>query len=133
MIGAAAARRRARQAGQSTLEFALVAGVALTLVFSVIGYSTFSHAQQVTEAAARAGATAGAAHGAGPATAARQTNLYLDGVARGLVIGRRVRVSATADQVTVVVDGTAVTPVLRLGVHARAVRTRERFRPDGGG
>ena len=116
--------------GQSTLEFAVVASAVLTLIFVVIGYAMFEHAQSVVEGAARAGAMAAAAQGASPAAGRDKANQYLDSVGSGLVEGRRVQASGDGENVTVRVDGTARTPVLRLSVHAMVVRRVERFRAD---
>jgi Flp pilus assembly protein TadG len=114
------------------LEFVIVAGVLLILIFTVISYAIYFHASNVVQGAARSGARAGAASGAGPGAGGAAANNYLDAVAPALVQGRRVSASGTPNAVTVTVDGTALTPVLGISfsVHATSTQIVEKFRPD---
>jgi Flp pilus assembly protein TadG len=123
---------RESELGQSLVEFTIIAGILLIAIFGVISYAIYYHAENVVQGAARVGARAAATAGAGPNAGTNAANSYLDALAPGLVGGRSVRSSGSAQSVTVTVDGTAQTPLAgyHFSVHATSTRTPEQFRPD---
>ncbi len=123
---------RQGEAGQASVELALVLPLLMVLVLSGVQAALWFHAAQVVTAAAQEGAAAARAAGASAEAGHAAAGDTLDQLGRGLVVDARVAVVREPDWVKVQVMGQApsLLPGLHPAVHGRAQSPLERLRPE---
>ncbi len=96
--------RRGRDDGSSTLEFAILVPIVLTLIFTCIQVSLYSFARSVALTAAQEGANAQRAYGAAPGAGAAKADEIIK--AQGDVLqGWNVSVTTSGGEIVVTVTG----------------------------
>lgn len=128
---------RARDSGASSLEWALLTPVMITMILFVMQFAMIYHARHVALAAAQSGARV-ARTDASSAWRVKAEQRATDSVAQvGPGLLTKVQVVASGDQrdrrVVVTGQAVAVVPLLDFHVREQAGGPRECFRPDIGG
>lgn len=116
--------------GEATTEMVLAVPVLMLLVFLVIQFGLWYHANHVAEAAAQEGVRAARLADGSAAAGESRAASFMATNARTLVSGTVVAASRTEEQATIEVTGTlqSIVPGLQLPVHAEARSPIERFR-----
>ncbi|MGI8328689.1 TadE/TadG family type IV pilus assembly protein [Actinomadura scrupuli] len=130
-------KERARDSGASSLEWALLTPVLITMILFVVQFAMIYHARHVALAAAQSGARV-ARTDTSSAWRAKAERRATDSVAQvGPGLLTNIRAVATGDQrdrqVVVTGRAVAVVPLLDFNVREQAGGPRECFRPDVGG
>ena len=125
-------RSRTRdEAGFSALEMAILFPVTLFIVFGIVQFGIWYHANDVARAAAQEAVRSASAYQATNNDGTAAANQVLDQDAKGLIIHTSVSVSRGGSVATVTVTGDAlqVLPFISLPVKVKATAPVEAFRP----
>ena len=125
-------RRSHGQAGQASVEWALVLPLFMVLIMSGVQVALWAHAAHVATAAAQEGLVVARAAGGTAEAGKARAAAVLDQLGPKLIASPRVAAQRSADRASVEVSGyaEAVIPGLRLRVHGQAASVTERFVPE---
>lgn len=120
------------QAGQASVEWALVLPVFLLLIMGGVQVALWAHAAHVATAAAQEGLVAARAAGGTAEAGEARASAVLAQLGPNLIGSPRVSATRSVDRASVEVSGysTVVIPGLRLRVHGQAASVVERFVPE---
>ncbi len=118
-------------AGFSALEMAIIFPLTLFIIFGIIQFGIWYHANDVARAAAQEAVRSASAYHATQSDGTRAANLVLSQNAKGLIIHTRVTCSRSTAVATATVTGHAlqVVPFIPLPVKATATAPVEAFLP----
>lgn len=125
-------RRRPNERGEATTEMVLIVPVLMLLVFTVIQFGLWYHANHVAEAAAQEGVRAARMEDGSAEAGQARAEAFMARNAGSLVERPSVSSLRTDDSARVEVEGTlrSLVPGLSLPIHALAESPVERFRAD---
>lgn len=117
--------------GFSTLEMVIIFPVTLLIVFGIVQFGIWYHANDIAQAAAQQAVRSASAYGGTQADGTREAGQVLTENANGLIIHTRVACSRNPNTATVTVTGSAlqVIPFIPLPVKATATAPVEAFLP----
>ncbi len=125
-------RRPRGDRGEATTEMVLVVPVLMLLVFLVVQFGLWYHANNVAEAAAQEGARSARLTGGTDDAGQTRAAEFMHANAPSLVEVTSVTATRTDDTVRVEITGTlaAIVPGINLPVHAEAESPIEQFHQD---
>ena len=126
-------RTRLRDDRGETTEMVLAVPVLMLLVFLVIQFALWYHAENVAEAAAQEGVRAARALDGSAEAGQGRAEAFIASSAPTLIVDVSVHGERSDETARVEVNGTlkSIIPGLRLAIHAEAESPTERFREAG--
>jgi Flp pilus assembly protein TadG len=124
-------RRAADERGASPIDMAIVFPITAFLIFAIIQFGVWYHAENIARAAAQEGARTASAYQSSAAAGAASAQRVLADNADGMISGTSVIPSRDQNVATVTVKGEAlhVIPFIPLSITATATAPVEAFRP----
>ncbi|MFZ3475978.1 TadE family protein [Streptomyces sp. 2.9] len=104
-------RRDRGDGGFASVEFAVLAIVVLTLIFTIIQVGLYYHARKVAQSAARQGVEAGRQFGAGPGAGVTQAQTFLGRFGGSVQSASVSSEGSTAEEIRITVRGRVATLV----------------------
>jgi Flp pilus assembly protein TadG len=117
--------------GFSALEMAVIFPVTIFIVFGIVQFGIWYHANDIAQAAAQQAVRSASAYGTTQADCSTEAGKVLNENAHGLIIHTQIACNRGAQTATVTVAGDAiqVIPFIPLPVKATATAPVEAFRP----